>query len=51
MEGKVRNNGRVHALSKTTYDGIPLQRRGTTVEHEDGLDPVEKELADPTEEA
>jgi hypothetical protein len=34
-----------------THDGIPLQRRSTSVEHEDGLDPVEEEFADPTEEA
>ena len=28
-----------------TYDGIPLQRRGPTIEHEDRLNSIEKEFA------
>jgi len=60
LQGSTRKDGkqklkttavRAHALFKMTYDGISLQRRGTSVEHEDGLDPIEEEFADPTEEA
>jgi hypothetical protein len=34
-----------------THDSVPLQRRGTSVEHEDGLDPVEEKFTDSAKEA
>src|SRR6266700_2967047 len=33
-----------------TYDGVPLQSRGSPVEHEDRFDSIEKEFAYPAQE-
>jgi len=49
-----RQNDRSRACtlsSEGTHDGIPLQRRGTSVEHKDRLDPVEEEFTDSAKEA
>ncbi|SRR5712671_811531 len=50
-EDKVRTTIACACASFRTHDGIPLQCRGTSVEHEDRLDSVEEEFGDPTEEA
>jgi hypothetical protein len=41
---------RIRSLQRT-HDSIPLQRRGTSVEHKDRLDPIEEEFTDSAEEA
>jgi hypothetical protein len=50
-EGRFRTTFvRLYSLFRT-YDGIPLQHRGTSVKYEDWLDSIEEEFAYPAEEA
>lgn len=50
--GKVRTTDRVRIRSlQRTHDSIPLQHRGTSVEHKDRLDPIEEEFTDSAKEA